>query len=629
VKVRRLGTPTASIGLVAVLASLLLATASPAMARQASAAQCPLVNPTTGAVSPAPAPGVDWVSCNLLNSDLRFADLSSADLDGANLSGADMNTVNLSNASLQGADLQGSYMVSSNLSGSDLTSANLTGSVLSRSNVDGANLADAQLTGVDGPYLTGTPLNLPSPWIYFGGSLIGPYASVWGADLNGADLAAADLTGVNSGQNTGTPASLPAHWLLAGGYLIGPTADLYAATLSGLNLTGADMSGVTATKAYLQGTNLTGANLTGADFSSTQAENADLQNAYAAKSSFLDSNLTGDNLDGADFTSVNLEGADLANATTAGATFSGDTWYYTVCPDGTSSNNHVAGCFSPLDRPQAAPAVTAGVPGLNGWYTSPVTVTWKWSDAYSMVASQCPSTSTTSGSGNPVALNATCTDVYGNQGSATYAVKVDLTRPAVSVTGVRDGRQYVLGRVPARGCRTAETVSGVAKPATLHMTTTGFRGMGPFSATCAGAVSVAGISQAQAARVTYAVVAGFGGFIAPASGQAMAGTAPSIKVRFRLVVAAGKTITGPLGASLGARHDIRATLAGPGIKPARATCRWLATARDFACKIRVPQGVKTGRSHAYYLTAQENVGTGFIAVPAVDNHVSREKILFR
>jgi hypothetical protein len=85
-------------------------------------------------------------------------------------------------------------------------------------------------------------------------------------------------------------------------------------------------------------------------------------------------------------------------------------------------------------------------------------------------------------------------------------LKIDLTRPKVTVTGVRNHLTYHKGKVPVAGCRTTETISGVAKPAKLKVTTTGSHGLGRFTVTCAGAVSTAGTRQAQPLQITYTVI---------------------------------------------------------------------------------------------------------------------------
>ena len=68
----------------------------------------------------------------------------------------------------------------------------------------------------------------------------------------------------------------------------------------------------------------------------------------------------------------------------------------------------------------------------NGWYKSPVTVTWNGSDSLSGLAS-CPDSTTYSG---PDSANAapgvTCTDQAGNSASTSFALKYDSTPPVAS-----------------------------------------------------------------------------------------------------------------------------------------------------------------------------------------------------
>jgi hypothetical protein len=87
--------------------------------------------------------------------DLRYANLTGAnlqgaDLTGANLHGADLSFSNLTNATLQGADLSLADLMHTDLGFADLTGANLV-----YVNLTGANLYCANLQGAD---LTGTNL---------------------------------------------------------------------------------------------------------------------------------------------------------------------------------------------------------------------------------------------------------------------------------------------------------------------------------------------------------------------------------------------------------------------------------------------------------------------------------------
>jgi uncharacterized protein YjbI with pentapeptide repeats len=842
--------PVVSALLVFLGASALAVGITASASASTTAVTCPTVDQTTGAVTPAPAPGVDWSGCDLDNAIMSGADLAGADLSnatlsgesrqellrdvnftGANLSGAlipadltgsNLTDANLTDASLfdaevggvtitganltgttltnvesenggitgtpaalpadwvvdggfligpsaylvgsdvqgvdlAGADLAQATMDSANLTGCDLSGADLSAAALgeadlSDADLSGANLSDAYLvdaqfagadlggtelgdatlTGVSSGNLAGTAASLPTNWTELDGYLIGPYASLSGAqlagaglssadlvdaNLTGADLASADLsstdlenatlTGSNlSGADMGTAtltfvvsggvtddpaANLPANWSVVAGYLIGPAASLENADLAGADLAGldlsdayltsadlssADLSGATAVGTHFNSTDLAGANLSGANLSDgilvatdlagaqlasatlTGVESAELSTtpaslppdwsivkgylvgpgAYLGGADLMKADLAGLDLAGADLrladlASADLVGADLSNANLnyavldyadlqgaayTGATFTGTYWLGTTCPDGTNSNAYDDGCFSPLDTtpPVAAPAVTAGTLGSSGWYVSAVTVTWNWTDDGTINTSDCTQTSTTSGNGSQT-LAATCTDLAGNVGQATYTVKVDTSRPAVSVKGVTNGARYVLGAVPAARCVTTDGVSGVAIDAKLTVTTTGAHGVGRFTATCSGATSVAGTSQAAPVAATYTVLYGFDGFGGLRPDQLIVRSARGNTVRFRLANAAGYPLSTAIAAALASRHDVEVVLTGPGIKPVTASCGWDATARSFSCTLRVPAKVEFGRTHRYKIAAEENVGTGFVLAPAV------------
>jgi len=563
----------ASTGLAACLVTGFLTSSA-----NASAAQCPSVNPVNGDVTPSPQPNVDWSGCDLAGANLRYVDMSRADLSGANLTSSTMNAGNFVSVNFTGADLT-SADAAGNFDNANLTDANFADAEVlgqySGVDVQGAELGSADLNGVESGSITGVPASLPANWHLLSGYLIGPGANLadaqlagldlTGYDLSGADLydatltstvlAGAILTGVLSGHITTVPASLPAAWILDYGFLLGPGVDLYAQNLSGDDLTGADLSGAFMMLANLTNANLTGVSLQGADLSKAELAGADLSTsnlqsvssggvtgspALPANWQLTDgyligpgadlggadlggASLAGQNLSGTDLSSAFLEAADLSkadldnanlqyadlyNANAAGATFTGAQWFSTNCPDGTNSNQYVDGCFSALDTtpPVAHPTVAGGTLGAHGWYTSPVTVAWNWTDDGTVDLSLCTMQSTSSGSGNPVTLHATCADLAGNYATVSYLVKVDLTRPSVSVTAVRSGHTYRRGHVPVAGCRTTELVSGVAIRARVKVTSRGRHGLGRFTATCRGAVSVAGTRQARAVQVTYKVI---------------------------------------------------------------------------------------------------------------------------
>ncbi|MEZ4734449.1 MAG: hypothetical protein R3E79_45745, partial [Caldilineaceae bacterium] len=160
----------------------------------------------------------------------------------------------------------------------------------------------------------------------------------------------------------------------------------------------------------------------------------------------------------------------------------------------TSSDNTVTvnlDTAPPTANPSQSPAANAA-----GWNSRDVVVTWNWSDNGIIDTANCTTSSTSSGEGT-ITLSATCQDLAGNTGNATYQVKVDKTAPTVLVTGVSAGATYVLGSVPTAGCSTTDTPSGVATPATLSLSGGNPDGTGIFDATCSGALDNAGNSAGR------------------------------------------------------------------------------------------------------------------------------------
>ena len=81
-----------------------------------------------------------------------------------------------------------------------------------------------------------------------------------------------------------------------------------------------------------------------------------------------------------------------------------------------------------------------------------------------IAAAQCTSSTVSSGEGNSIALNASCSDVAGNTGSASYHVSVDKTPPTVLLNGgLVNGSSYQFDNVPtAPTCSASDGPSGLA-----------------------------------------------------------------------------------------------------------------------------------------------------------------------
>jgi hypothetical protein len=77
---------------------------------------------------------------------------------------------------------------------------------------------------------------------------------------------------------------------------------------------------------------------------------------------------------------------------------------------------------APLANPSQSPAANSA-----GWNDGDVAVSWNWADnpgGSGIDPANCTQTSSFSGEGQQT-LSASCADLAGNQGSATYSVKVD------------------------------------------------------------------------------------------------------------------------------------------------------------------------------------------------------------
>ncbi len=96
----------------------------------------------------------DLRAANLVGANLTDANLTSAKLDGANLTGADLTRTNLTRANLQAASLIDVSFDRTNLTNTDLSYANLVNTnfstaILKNTDLAGANLALADFTGAN------------------------------------------------------------------------------------------------------------------------------------------------------------------------------------------------------------------------------------------------------------------------------------------------------------------------------------------------------------------------------------------------------------------------------------------------------------------------------------------------
>ncbi len=96
---------------------------------------------------------------------------------------------------------------------------------------------------------------------------------------------------------------------------------------------------------------------------------------------------------------------------------------------------NISATLVPDVPPTAAPTQSPAANGA-GWNKTDVTVAWNWMDAggSGIDSANCTTTSTVSAEGvSP--LTATCNDLAGSTGTASYTVMVDKTPPTVTING--------------------------------------------------------------------------------------------------------------------------------------------------------------------------------------------------
>jgi hypothetical protein len=428
--------------------------------------------------------------------------------------------------------------------------------------------------------------------------------------------AAVTCPSVNPVTKAVTPAPAPGvnwnHCNLAGANLAGANlagANLYGADLTGADLAGTDLTGTLLHSAVLTGTNLAGAVLTtktnivfvrSGGITGTPASlpaHWQLINGYliGPLADLIGANLAGINWAGVNLTSVLLDSANLTGSDLAGANLS----YAGLTGANLTSANLTNANLTGVNLANAN-LTGADLTGANF-------VMAHWS-------------------------NTTCPDgSNSDKHQHGCTTPLDTTPPVVTVFGAVNGEQFILGEGPNPTCTTTDDGT-VVTPATLTLTTTGINGTGVFTATCSGAVDLAG-NKAAPVSATYTVVYGFGGYISPSAGGTIARSSRTVTVRFRLTNVLSAPIAPPVAAALASAGGVRVTLAGPHIRAVTVGCGWhqakIAANRYFQCVIHLPGGIRPGKAFRYTITAQENPRTGFTLAPPAGAAINPVVIHFR
>jgi len=152
-----------------------------------------------------------------------------------------------------------------------------------------------------------------------------------------------------------------------------------------------------------------------------------------------------------------------------------------------------------------------GTEGANGWYRSPVTVDWGWTDDGAGIdTTRCTTTSSASTDGSHT-LSAECYDLADNKGTATLSVQIDATPPLITCPAAGP---FLLGSgsQPIGPAGVDASVSGLNETGSTLSGTIPTDAVGPKSLAFT-ALDLAGNSITQACP--YNVIYDFGGLQYP------------------------------------------------------------------------------------------------------------------
>ena len=171
---------------------------------------------------------------------------------------------------------------------------------------------------------------------------------------------------------------------------------------------------------------------------------------------------------------------------------------------GTLTLTQVVGIQPDSTPPTVTPTIE-GTLGSGGWYTGNINLIWTVADTESEITSMtgCDTISIT---GDQAETTYTCSAIsMGGTTSVDTTIKRDATKPVITLTGVAEGAIYYPRNIPQAVCSTSDNLSGVATKATLTLSGPDTNGLGSITATCSGALDVAG-NKADPVSVTYRVV---------------------------------------------------------------------------------------------------------------------------
>ena len=247
-----------------------------------------------------------------------------------------------------------------------------------------------------------------------------------------------------------------------------------------------------------------------------------------------------------------------------------------------SGNGQVTISYTPdTTAPTAAPTQSPPA-NSNGWNNTDVTVNWNWTDnsgGSGIDTSNCTTSSTSSGEGDNLSLSASCNDLAGNTGTATYSVNVDKTAPSLSPTV--SPNPVLLGGTASANPNASDSLSGVSSSSCDPVDTST---PGPQSVSCTATDNAGNTANASGDYVVdFNVI-----HAAPQPGTMFLPGA-KLPVKFQLAGANGLTVSNTTAESL---PTCAATVTYPGRAPTCAT--YSATDHYFHATLPTPTAASLG-----------------------------------
>ncbi|MCO5176696.1 MAG: Ig-like domain-containing protein [Thermomicrobiales bacterium] len=144
---------------------------------------------------------------------------------------------------------------------------------------------------------------------------------------------------------------------------------------------------------------------------------------------------------------------------------------YTITANCSDMAGNTATGSVPIKIDQTPPAfapTTNGTEGDNFWYTSPVTVTWNWTDPTSGInPTTCPTTTLVTTDGEQEVMEA-CRDLAGNVAAGRSVVRIDQTPPTVTYSG--NAGSYGVDDQIEITCTASDATSGIASTTCQNIT---------------------------------------------------------------------------------------------------------------------------------------------------------------